>query len=237
VISGQTIDTGSVGLKSVTCNTDDPNLGTLENWSFNISLNKGVNRITVIAEDQNGKLGNDTIEITHTPKLDSPEFTPTAPSGFENQLSVVISSPEKDAIIRYTVDNTEPSIASKIYSSPIIIRETTTIKARVYMADGISSPVSVGTYTLIPAHKAAVKKGLTLQVAAFKDKKFADELTAELKTKGYPAYSVIGTSSESITYYKVRVGFFQERAEAENMIKKIKEENLDAIIVNTVIEE
>jgi hypothetical protein len=238
MVSGQAIDAGGVGLKSITCNTGDPNLGTLEKWSFNVSLNSGLNIIFIVAEDQNGKLGSDAIEITYAPQLDALEFLPAAPYEFETQLSVTIQSPEKAAIIHYTIDNTEPTNASQIYSSPILIKETTTIKARALMSDRVPSVVSVGTYTLTSKKKVGSIKNLTLQVAAFKDKKLAGEMIERLKAKGYPAYSVIGTSSGNVTYFKVRIGYFGDMAEAENMLNKIKKENLEAIIVvNTKVNE
>ena len=230
-VSGQTIDAGNVGLKSVTCNTGDPNLGTLEMWSFNVSLNRGLNRITIVAEDQNGKLGSDLIDITYAPKLIAPVFSPTAPYVFENQMPVIIKSLQKGATIYYTTDNTEPTTASQIYSSPILIKETTTIKARAFMPDWTPSSISIGTYTLTSTKKTESKKRLTLQVAAFKDKKFADEMIEKLKEKGYPAYSVIGKSSGNVTYYKVRIGSFKDMAEAESTLKNIKKEKIEAIIV------
>ena len=240
MVSGQAIDAGGVGLKSITCNTGNPNLGTLKMWSFNVSLNRGLNIITIVAEDQNGKLGSDAIEITYAPQLDTLEFLPAAPYEFENQLSVTIQSPEKAAIIHYTIDNTEPTNVSRIYSSPILIKETTTIKARAFMSDRLPSAVSVGIYTLTSKKKVESKsiKNLTLQVAAFKDKKLAGEMIERLKAKGYPAYSVIGTSSGNVTYFKVRIGYFGNMAEAENMLNKIEKENLKAIIVvNTKVNE
>ena len=68
-------------------------------------------------------------------------------------------------------------------------------------------------------------------MAAFKEKKFADEMIERLKAKGYPAYGITATSSENITFYKVRVGAFEDMAEAETMLKKMQQENLKAIIV------
>jgi cell division septation protein DedD len=236
-ISGHTIDAGNAGLKSITCNTGEPNLGTLEHWSFDVSLHHGANEIIIIAEDKNGKLGSDTIEITRALQPEPPGFSPAAPLSFENQLTVSISTAEKNMVIHYTTDGTEPTAASKIYSSPILIKETTTFKAKSFTEDGMPSPVSVATYTLVPKKKADVHKHLTLQVAAFKDKAFADDLVSTLKAKGYPAYSVVGTSPENVTYYKVRLGFFGERVDAENMLEKMKEENLKAIIVNTTVSE
>jgi len=69
IVSGQVINAKDVGLKNVTCNTGAENTGTLEEWTFKVSLTKGVNTITIAAEDQNGKLASDSIEITYAPSL------------------------------------------------------------------------------------------------------------------------------------------------------------------------
>ncbi|UCD33610.1 MAG: SPOR domain-containing protein [Desulfobacterales bacterium] len=230
-VSGQAIGVGGVGLKSITCSTGVPNLGTLGMWSFNLFLRRGPNVITIVAEDQNGRLGSDAIEITYAPQVAALEFLPAAPYEFEDQLPVTIQSSEKAAIIHYTIDNTDPTEASQTYSSPILINKTTTIKARAFMPNRIPSVVSAGTYTLTPKKKAKPVKHLTLQVAAFKDKKLADDMIERLKAKGYPAYSVTGTPSGNVTYYKVRIGSFGDMAEAETMLNKIKKEKLEAIVV------
>ncbi|MEA1948857.1 MAG: SPOR domain-containing protein [Thermodesulfobacteriota bacterium] len=69
IVSGQVINAKDVGLKNVTCNTGAENTGTLEEWTFKVSLTIGVNTITIAAEDQNGKLASDSIEITYAPAL------------------------------------------------------------------------------------------------------------------------------------------------------------------------
>ncbi|MBW1958252.1 MAG: SPOR domain-containing protein [Deltaproteobacteria bacterium] len=38
-------------------------------WTFKVSLTKGVNTITIVAEDRNGKLTSDSIEIIYAPSL------------------------------------------------------------------------------------------------------------------------------------------------------------------------
>ena len=72
IVSGRVIHSKDVGLKNVTCNTGAENTGTSEEWIFKVSLTKGVNTITIAAEDQNGKLASDSIKITYEPTLPLP---------------------------------------------------------------------------------------------------------------------------------------------------------------------
>ncbi|MCK5195240.1 MAG: SPOR domain-containing protein, partial [Desulfobulbaceae bacterium] len=72
---------------------------------------------------------------------------------------------------------------------------------------------------------------MAIQVAAFKDKKFADELVERFKNKGYSAYTVSGKSPGKATWYKVRIGLFNDRAEAQSTVNKLRKYKKKAIII------
>lgn len=78
-------------------------------------------------------------ERVHTPKFSIPSGTYT-----EDQ-EIVMSCSTAGATIRYTLDGTEPKESSTPYTDPIIISETTTIKAKAYCAGMVSSNVSIIT--------------------------------------------------------------------------------------------
>lgn len=61
--------------------------------------------------------------------VSTPTFSPVAGTYFEPQ-NVTISCATDGATIRYTIDGTEPTESSLQYSSPLIVSETTTIKAK-----------------------------------------------------------------------------------------------------------
>ncbi|TXJ26670.1 MAG: hypothetical protein E6Q24_11200 [Chitinophagaceae bacterium] len=59
---------------------------------------------------------------------------------FKTEIPVTIKSPVKSAVIRYTIDGSEPdSIASPIYKEPFTVNKTGIIKARSFLPGWISS--------------------------------------------------------------------------------------------------
>ncbi len=252
IVSGRAMDVNDIGLKSVTCNTGAENTGTLKEWTFKVSLTAGVNTITIVAEDQNGKLASNSIEITYAPALAAPVFSPPAPDVFTDRISVGISASAREATIHYTTDNSEPTGASPIFSSPILVTETTTIKARAYKSGQPPSPTATGTYTFIKKERDETRKTKSppkgnaiilkkkpdssgewsIQLESLKNKKFAEKAITKLKNEGYPAYYVTVTSPEKSTWYKIRMGSFKDRAEAQRALSGLKKYKDKAIIVS-----
>ena len=58
----------------------------------------------------------------------------------------VTMTAESGATIHYTTDGSTPTAASTVYSSPLTLTETTTVKA-IAIKDGVSSTVTSRTYT------------------------------------------------------------------------------------------
>jgi alpha-tubulin suppressor-like RCC1 family protein len=61
---------------------------------------------------------------------------------------VTINSVTPGAFIRYTLDGTQPTMTSAIYTGPLSIQGTTTLTARAYKLDWLPSPSTVGTYVV-----------------------------------------------------------------------------------------
>jgi cell division protein FtsN len=74
-------------------------------------------------------------------------------------------------------------------------------------------------------------KKFTIQIASLKDSVAADKMVAKLKKRGYPAYRSIGKIPDKGIWYRVRVGYFKNRAETRGTIKRLKNEKIEAIIV------
>lgn len=62
---------------------------------------------------------------------------------------VTISSPTEDAMIRYTIDGTDPTENSMVYSGPITVSNSTVIKARAYKEFHTDSDIVSAEYTIL----------------------------------------------------------------------------------------
>jgi hypothetical protein len=83
----------------------------------------------------------------YTVLLAAPIASPA--SGTFNSVQHVTLTAAEGAVVRYTLNGTDPNGTSLLYSSPIAISfGTTTLKARAYAGDGRVSNVSTVTYVL-----------------------------------------------------------------------------------------
>ncbi|GAB4390338.1 MAG: hypothetical protein Kow0025_21680 [Thermodesulfovibrionales bacterium] len=95
----------------------------------------------------------------------------------------------------------------------------------------VASPVEISP-TEAPAQKApeGVEKGaaageagtFTVQAGSFLDSAHAEEFKNRLQEKGYGAYVMRTVDSGNRTVYKVRVGSFRDRRDAELLALKLK---------------
>ena len=88
--------------------------------------------------------------------LEKPTISPADGTfNIGESLEVTITSVEDGATIRYTLDGNDPTEESDVYSAPISITETTTVKA-IAVKDGCkNSEVAEATYTAIDPNAAA----------------------------------------------------------------------------------
>lgn len=74
-----------------------------------------------------------------------------------------------------------------------------------------------------PAAAEPAGTGFAIQVAALKEADEADAIVKRLASKGYPAYIVTPVKG-SVPMYRVRVGKYKERREADTVAAKLKKE-------------
>lgn len=83
---------------------------------------------------------------------------------YTNNISVTLSSPQADAVIRYTLNGSDPTTTSTIYAGPIGVASTTVIRARAYVTGLIASPILTRTYTILDSTVANFSSNLPVLV-------------------------------------------------------------------------
>jgi hypothetical protein len=109
--------------------------------------------------------GTDTVDVTVTTpggtstakasdrfsynEIAAPGFDPLLPGPYNTALSVNITCATAGAIIRYTIDGSDPTEKSALYNStPIVITGSATLKARAFMTGWNPSDITSQYYTI-----------------------------------------------------------------------------------------
>lgn len=107
------------------------------------------------------KIYTDELRYFKTPSPSFPNFNPalgvidrvsaSLPAGFYNSaISVALSTPSPGATIRYTTNGTEPTAANgTVYTGPIAISSTTTLRAGAFRTDYLSQPTITRSYIFL----------------------------------------------------------------------------------------
>jgi len=82
-----------------------------------------------------GQIGLVRDEYRRTVPAATPWIEPTS-RGFVGAITVTLGSRTRDAVIRYTLDGSEPTPASERYAHPFQLRATTTVKAVAFAPGG-----------------------------------------------------------------------------------------------------
>ncbi len=109
------------------------------------------NEVTFTIEGTSGHRRICAMTVTYDtggqqPTVATPTFDPAGGSYYDAQ-SVSISCTTENAEIRYTTDGTDPTETSSLYTSPLTINETTTVKAKAWKEGYTASNIASATYT------------------------------------------------------------------------------------------
>ena len=113
-----------------------------ENYEYTIRL-RPFN--TSVIEDEKLYQQNVIGEFIQVP---TPEIT-TDLERFDNEMNITITCADVDAKIYYTLDGSEPTKKSKLYTKPFSINETMTVKAKAFYGNKIPSFTSNKHYKRI----------------------------------------------------------------------------------------
>jgi hypothetical protein len=87
-----------------------------------------------------------------------PSATPPGHFAFTDSVIVLLAS-ETGAAIYYTLDGSTPDNGSTLYTAPLLLRSSTTLKSVAYIKGRDHSAVSVNNYTLVPMEPIASPTG------------------------------------------------------------------------------
>ncbi|MGJ8726287.1 MAG: lamin tail domain-containing protein [Roseibacillus sp.] len=91
--------------------------------------------------------GNTTPSLLE-PFATAPEVTASVDSGFYSGSETVTLASPGTGTIHYTLDGSNPTVASPVYSAGIVVTETTILRARVFEAGLIPGPILLRSYFL-----------------------------------------------------------------------------------------
>ncbi|MGD8451503.1 MAG: family 20 glycosylhydrolase [Phycisphaerae bacterium] len=74
-----------------------------------------------------------------------PACSPTERT-FDESVTVTLEAPPVDAVVRYTLDGSEPTASSPLYEKPLALSESTVVSARMFLPGGRSSDTAVYRY-------------------------------------------------------------------------------------------
>ena len=133
---------------------------------------------------------------------------------------------------------TQPATASATNAAPSKISpsvSSTIPLARIPSTASVTPKTASATEALavIPqvTSQDMKKVPFTIHVSSFQDKTKADKITGELTKKGYNPSIVSMNLGDKGTWYRIYVGKYDTKAQAEEVLVKIKEEYKSSFII------
>ncbi len=116
---------------------------------ISVSTTETVKALGVKSGDTNSAIGSATYTISSS-TVATPTFSPAAGT-YNTTQNVTISDATSGAMIYYTTNGTTPTTSSTVYSSPISVATTETVKALATKSGYTNSAIGSATYTLTAA--------------------------------------------------------------------------------------
>lgn len=157
-----------------------------------------------------------------------PAVTPPAPPAEGSpQLSypntLQSAKPPAEELSSAAADSKKAANASKPLTSVAPAPETRTPAPT--NTPPAATPAPAQTPAAAPAASGAARSGVwAVQVVALTDRAAATAVVQRLSAKGYPAFLVNPQAGAPVQNYKVQVGRFTDRAEAEQVKTRLKKE-------------
>jgi hypothetical protein len=127
--------------------TEPSETSTLYTAPFPVTTTSTIKAIAVKPYYQNSNVSTLEVTIT-TPTVEAPVFT-HGTGTYADSVALIIACATEGAVIRYTMDGSEPTATSTIYSTPITLTATTTVKAKAFKTDWNPSETVSAIYTVV----------------------------------------------------------------------------------------
>jgi hypothetical protein len=179
------------------------------------TLAAGVYTAEIIVTEYGGAVESMLIPVTLTVNTSSKTATPvfTPPGGtYSSAQSVTITSATRDAAIYYTIDGSNPTTASTLYTGPIAVDATETLKAIAISPGYAESAIATAVYTFTTpvAVTPAVSQTITIVEATEGATVYytTNGSTPTTASKKYTGPITI-SSSEVLKFFAVAPGYSQ----------------------------
>lgn len=162
--------------------------------------------VTVISE---GEIDPTAPSVTPLPEATGP--TTLKPTGFEERLDDPEDPPVEEIAAEPRVETPVPQVETTVANAP--------------RAAAAAAPKAAGVQAAkeAPLPAAPSGSGFVVQVAAVKARAEAETIRRRLSGKGYPAF-ITTASPGGATMFRVRVGKYADRQEAESIKAKLERE-------------
>lgn len=120
---------------------------TLYSTPFQVTTTSTIKAIAVKPNYQNSNVS--TLEVTITaPTVETPIFTPGTGT-YADSVTFTLACATDNSEIRYTMDGTEPTETSTLYTAPVTLTATTTVKAKAFKTTWLASETATSVYTVV----------------------------------------------------------------------------------------
>jgi hypothetical protein len=178
---------------------------TVYSGAFGISASTVVKAMAI----KSGYSQSATATATYisTTTVSTPTFSPPSGTTFTTIVSVSISDLTPSSTIYYTTDGSTPTTGSTVYSGPLTISATTTVKAIAAASGLTNSAVGSATYSLVgptvtdtPSASPAAGTYFATQSVALSDATSGATICYTTDGVTTPAATTAGTCSTGTTY-------------------------------------
>ena len=125
---------------------------TVYNAPFTVTTTCTVKAIAVMDNYANSDVATADINI-EIPTVATPTFTPNTGT-YADSVVFTLTCVTEGAAIRYTTDGSEPATTSTLYTVPVTLSNTSTVKAKAFKTDWNASETASVIYTI--AHEPAL---------------------------------------------------------------------------------